>query len=95
MLQCSAAEDAKLMACKEGLTAAHNWFQGPLVLETDCSSCIAILKDRGRDRSRLTAMVQDCKVLIQKLGQVRISKRTRDQNKIAHELAQHTRRASS
>ena len=78
------------MACKEGLTAAHNWFQGPLVLETDCSSCIAVLNDQGIDRSRLTAMV-----LIQKLGQVRISKRTRDQNKIAHELAQHARRAKS
>jgi len=55
--QCTAAEDAELKACKEGLTVVHNWFQGPLLLETDCSSCIAMLKDRGRDRSRLAAMV--------------------------------------
>ena len=93
--QCTVAEDAELMACKEGLTVAHNWFQGPLLLETDCSSCIAVLNDQGIDRSRLTAMVQDCKVLIQKLGQVRISNGTRDQNKIAHELTQHARRAKS
>ena len=34
-------------------------------------------------------------MLIQKLGQVKISKGTRDQNKIAHELAQHARRSNS
>ena len=48
MLQSSATDDAELMACKEGLTVAHNWFQGPLLLEIDRSSCIAMLKDRGK-----------------------------------------------
>jgi len=48
LLQSSATDDAELMACKEGLTVAHNWFQGPLLLEIDRSSCIAMLKDRGK-----------------------------------------------
>ncbi|CAN6163831.1 unnamed protein product [Urochloa humidicola] len=95
LFHCTAAEDAELMACKEGLTLARNWFQGPLVLETDSTSCIALLKNAERDRSRLAAVVQDSKELMKELGQVKISKGTRDQNKIAHELAQHARRANS
>jgi hypothetical protein len=95
--QCSSAEEAELLACREGLLLllAHHWCHGPLILESDCSNCIVGLADDNINRSVHANLVEDINNIITMLGNVRLVKINRKQNMAAHELAQHARRVFS
>jgi hypothetical protein len=46
MTGCSDAEEAELMACREGLNLAFQWIDEPIVLETDCLSVCNAIKSK-------------------------------------------------
>ena len=60
-------------------------------MESDCSSCLAALGNQRIDRSIHASLVQDVKMIMTMLEKVCLVKITREQNRIAHELAQHAR----
>jgi len=95
LFHCSSAEEAELLACREGLLLAHHWCNGPVIMESDCSSCLAALGNQRIDRSIHASLVQDVKMIMTMLENVCLVKVTREQNRVAHELAQHARRVCS
>ena len=64
-------------------------------MESDCSSCLAALGKEGINRSIHASLVQDVKMIITMLQNVRLVKVTREQNRVAHDLARHARRVCS
>lgn len=74
---------------------AHHWCHGPVILESDCSNCIAALAKDDINRSIHANLVEDRKNIMRMMGNVRLVKVNREQNSVAHELAQHARRAFS
>jgi len=95
LFRCSSAEEAELAACKEGLSLAVRWIQSPAILESDCCTCLAALSKQGIDRSIHASWIAECKALMNLLGGVKLLKANREQNKVAHELAQYARRVCS
>jgi len=64
-------------------------------MESDCSSCLAALGNQQIDRSIHASLVQDVKMIMTMLENVCLVKVTREQNRVAQELAQHARRVCS
>ena len=91
MFQCTSAEEAELLACKEGLWLAHQWCDSPVNLESDCSSCVAALAKHEINRSIYASLVEDSKNIMRMLENVRLVKINREQNIVAYELAQHAK----
>ena len=61
----------------------------PVILESDCSSCVAVLAEHGINRSIHASLVEDSKNIMRMLGNVCLVKINREQNIVAHELTQH------
>ena len=95
LFHCSSAEEAELLACREGLLLAHHWCNGTVIMESDCSSCLAALGNQRIDHSIHASLVQDVKMIMTMLENVCLVKVTREQNRVAQELAQHARRVCS
>jgi len=93
LFHCFSAEEAELFARREGLLLAHHWCNGSVIMESDCSSCLDALV--GINRSIHASLVQDVKMIMTMLENVCLVKVTREQNRVAHELAQHARRVCS
>jgi hypothetical protein len=74
LFQFSSAEEAKLLACREGLLLAHHWCHGPLVLESDCSNCIVALADNEINHSIHANLVEYSKNIMRMLGNIRFVK---------------------
>ena len=66
-----------------------------MILESDCSSCVAALAKHEINCSIYTSLVKDSKNIMRMLENVRLVKINREQNIVAHELAQHARRVFS
>ena len=66
-----------------------------MILESDCSSCVAALAKHEINRSIYASLVENSKNIMRMLENVRLVKFNREQNIVAHELAQHARRAFS
>ena len=64
-------------------------------MESDCSSCLAALGNQRIDRSIHESLVQDVKMIMTMLENVCLVKVTREQNRVAQELAQHASRVCS
>ena len=62
-----------------------------MILESDCSSCVATLAKYEINRSIYASLVKDSKNIMRMLENVRLVKINREQNIVAHELAQHAR----
>ena len=61
-------------------------------MESDCSSCLAAaLGKQGINRSIHASLVQDFKIIMTMLQNVCLVKVTREQNRVAYELAQHSK----
>ncbi|KAL6647802.1 hypothetical protein ACP70R_015239 [Stipagrostis hirtigluma subsp. patula] len=78
--RCSSSEKAAWMACDAGLQMSRQWKQSPAILESDYGDNIgigAVNRERMKDEG---------------FRELRPLKVRRDQNSIAHELAQHARR---
>ena len=89
LFHCFSAEEAELFARREGLLLAHHWCNGSVIMESDCSSCLDALV--GINRSIHASLVQDVKMIMTILQNVRLVKVTREQNRVAYELAQHSK----
>ncbi|GJN16365.1 hypothetical protein PR202_gb03348 [Eleusine coracana subsp. coracana] len=87
LFHCKDAEEAELLACREGLHLAIQWVAAPVILETDCLLVTNMLKARFGDRSSKAMMVRDVKELINELREVEILHCKRDQNRVSHLLA--------
>ncbi|RLN32926.1 hypothetical protein C2845_PM03G31700 [Panicum miliaceum] len=88
MTGCSDAEEAELMACKEGLKLAFQWIDEPIVLETDCLSVCKAIKSKEDNIGQLMFSLQEVVELIDEHFEVVIQHCRRDQNRVAHFLVQ-------
>ena len=84
-----------LLACKKGLWLAHQWCESPVILESDCSNFVVALAKHKINRSIYASLVENSENIMRMLENVRLVKFNREQNIVAHELAQHARRAFS
>jgi ribonuclease HI len=85
---CHDAEEAEAMACLEGLRAASRWPDQVVILESDCLTVLGKLREEGPDRSLIGPVTCDAIEATKDLMAVSFAKISREQNKVAHELAQ-------
>jgi hypothetical protein len=86
LLNCNDALEAEISAVMDGLVLAHQWSDGPIILQTDCANILAAVKKNKRNCSAYSHLVEEVKRLIS-LREVKLTKITRDQNRVAHSLA--------
>ncbi|GJN07239.1 hypothetical protein PR202_ga25056 [Eleusine coracana subsp. coracana] len=86
------AEETETMAATEGLMLAAEWCPEKAILECDCASVIQAFKRVENLKSRLSFLVRDGIEAGAQLPQFRLSLAKREQNKVAHELAQLAKR---
>jgi len=68
------------------------WCPGPTVIESDSARIVAALETTDDDRSELRWIILETKEHLQLLPEWKIEKVKRENNKVAHELAQLARR---
>lgn len=95
LFNCASAEEVEFTSYQEGPSLAQQWCQAPMILETDCLSCIPALQTSGVDRSKHAALIGDAKDLMARPGEVRVTKARRNKSRVAQELAQHDLRSVS
>jgi ribonuclease HI len=88
---CRDAEEAEALACLEGIVLGSCWPDHEVILESDCSQLIDKLQ--VRDSSLVAPIICDILKESSTLNSVRFSKVRREQNKVAHELAQFAMRS--
>jgi ribonuclease HI len=88
LAHCRDAEEAEARACLEGVMLAQQWPDSPVCVETDCAQVIRKLLAKNMDRSLVSPIISDILEEGSKLQSVSFSKIRREQNKVAHELAQ-------
>jgi hypothetical protein len=86
LVNCNDALEAEISAVMEGLSLAHQWSVGPIILQSDCANILADVKENKRNYSVYGYMVEEVKHLIS-LHEVKLIKITQDQNRVAHSLA--------
>lgn len=82
-----AQKKAEIDACVEGLRLATEWVRKPIMLESDCADLVATLKATEGDRSLLSFKINEAR-LSKELPDVNFLAVKREQNSMAHELAQ-------
>ena len=82
------AEQVEALACREGLALATEWIPSPAVVESDCASVIKYLTWPDTQKSSSTFIILDALEEADKLPQVQFHHVSREQNRVAHELAQ-------
>jgi ribonuclease HI len=88
LFNCQDVEEAEAIACLEGIRLSSRWPQMEIVVETDCASVVEKANMKQADRSLISAVIHD---IITEGGQrqsFRIYKGSREQNVVAHSLAQ-------
>jgi ribonuclease HI len=85
---CRDAEEAEALACLEGIVLGRRWPDHEMILESDCSQLVDKLQAKDRDRSLVAPIICDILKESSSLVSVSFSKVRREQNKVAHELAQ-------
>lgn len=87
LFNCADAEEAEVLACREGVALALQWIDKPVVIETDCLTVCAALKSSSEDRSKLALLLREIKVLANELREVEFNHCNRNQNRVSHILA--------
>ena len=82
------AEEVELLACREGVLLAAEWSPSPSILESDCLSAVNLLRKPSDQRSSSTFIVQETTEAARGLPSFRVHHIKREQNGVAHELAQ-------
>ena len=59
-----------LLACKKGLWLAHQWCDGPVILESDCSSCVVVFAEHENNHSIYAGLVEDSKNIMRMMENV-------------------------
>ncbi|WVZ77211.1 hypothetical protein U9M48_025103, partial [Paspalum notatum var. saurae] len=85
---CTSAEEAEARACIEGLRLATQWSYGPVVLESDCARLVKALQAADVDKSEMYFLIAEAREFGGTLPAWRVSKVKREDNRVAHELAQ-------
>ena len=88
------AEEMEALACAEGLLLAKEWCPSRAILETDCSSMVRALSVQEEQRSRLKFIIDEAKGAGEGLTEWTVvhTRRERESNGVAHELAQLAKR---
>ncbi|WVZ55445.1 hypothetical protein U9M48_006105 [Paspalum notatum var. saurae] len=92
---CTGAEEAEARACIEGLRLATQWSHGPVVLESDCARMVKALRAADTDKSDICFLIAEAREFGSTLPEWRVSKVKREDNCVAHELAQLARHNTS
>nr|XP_034592517.1 uncharacterized protein LOC117854440 [Setaria viridis] len=88
----ASAEEVEITACKEGIMLAAEWSPKPAVLESDCLSAINLLSKPECQRSPSAFIIKEAARAAEGLPAVLFRHVKREQNSVAHELAQLARR---
>jgi len=81
-------KEVEALACLEGVLLAPEWTRSKTIFKSDCTSVIQVVCRLGVDKSQLAFIVNDIKHVSRMLAEVRFQHVRREQNEIAHELAQ-------
>ena len=84
---CKDPEEAELAAILHGLSVVSKIYLGPLCVETDCASILALLDFKLHNQSTLFPLVTDSRDLMKMFSEVTIKAVRRSSNNLAHELA--------
>jgi ribonuclease HI len=79
LINCRDAFEAELSTVREGLSLALQWFNQPVLIETDCLELIKRLQSEEMDRSVYATMIKETKGLL-KVQQTCITHIKRCQN---------------
>jgi hypothetical protein len=86
------AEEVELMACREGVALAVEWTPMHAIFESDCLSALQLLSKQGEQRSSSMFLVKEICDTARRMTSLRFHHVKRDQNVVAHELAQFAKR---
>ncbi|XP_072148502.1 uncharacterized protein [Setaria viridis] len=86
------AEEVEALACKEGVALAVEWASEPVILESDCAAVIQYIKEASKVRPPCLFTILEAKRLAESLRGFVLSHVRREQNVVAHELAQVAKR---
>ncbi|OEL30422.1 hypothetical protein BAE44_0008559, partial [Dichanthelium oligosanthes] len=89
------AEEAELMACREGLNSAIQLIYRLITLEAECLMICLPLKSKDENRSSLALQLKEVKLLSDELREVEFVHCNRNSNRVAHELANYACREMS
>lgn len=90
---CKDAEEAEALACLEGVRMGARWPSKKMILESDNASVIMMLRENSTNRSARAPVLLDVakeKAYLMSLDFVKIG---REQNNLAHELAQRAKKS--
>lgn len=76
------------MACREGVRLAVEWVHRRAIWETDCASVASAINNCNLSRSIISFVLQDIKSLESQLPDFKVQAIKREQNCVAHKLAQ-------
>lgn len=93
LTRCNSAQEAEGAAVVLELTEFSKFFNGHVILETDCAGLGRVLQAKETGRSACYATLADAKTLLSGFAQTEISIINRGKNKLAHELAATARRS--
>jgi ribonuclease HI len=87
------AEEAEALACREGLKLAADWCAQRAVLETDNCTIASMLTRRSGEPSSLKFIIDEAVTAGNRLPQWTVVHKGRENNRVAHELAQLAKRS--
>ena len=90
LTNCNDALEAEISVVMEGLALAQQWSEDPIIIQTDCASVIASLRDPILNRSIYGHLYEEVKRLMN-LREVVLVKAACIQNRVAHSLANFSR----
>jgi len=85
-------EQVEAWACREGLALAPEWAPRPAIVESDCAMVIKYLSCPSVQRSPSTFVIRAALEEAEKLPAVKFCHVGREQNGVAHLLAQMAKR---
>jgi ribonuclease HI len=89
LVQWKNVEEAEALACLEGLRFAERWSENiKVILDTDNAIVEEKINNPALDRSEISGIISDIKEEVAKRQSCTVLKIWREQNKIAHNLAQ-------
>lgn len=84
--QCSSVEKAEVVAVLMALSELLNYYNGPLVLEMDCTTIARELKQTGTSRSACFALIFGIRCRLAGLSSFEVKVASRQRNRLAHEI---------